>query len=61
MTKKATLILLFIGLTTVLSAQKSEWIDFNKRQQLYPSSRYFTGFSMAEVDKKEDLGEVYEK
>jgi len=61
MIKKTTLILILLGLTIIASAQKSEWINFDKRQQLYPASRYFTGFSMSEVDRKTDLGEVYEK
>ncbi len=55
------MILLSLGLATGLLAQNANWTDFNQRQQLYPVSEYFTGFSMQEVDKQEDIGEVYEK
>lgn len=59
--KKTTSILVLFLITLGLSAQKAEWTDFDARKQMYPLSKYFSGFSMEEVDKQEDLGEVYER
>jgi hypothetical protein len=61
MTKKAIFIAVIFALTTSLFAQKPNWTDFDQRQQMYPKAEFFIGFSMEEVDKSEDLGQVFER
>ncbi len=43
-----------------LYGKDPDWVDFDQRKSLFPDSQYFTGFSMREVDKSEDQGEVIE-
>ncbi len=40
-------------LSSIINAQNTDWTDFNQRQQLYPQSEYFIGFSMKPKAKEE--------
>lgn len=53
-----TFILLISGIAGL--AKDPDWVDFNLRKQLYPAEKYFTGFSMRQIEKGEDAGEVIE-
>lgn len=45
---------------SLIFAQSPEWIDFNKRQQLYPTNEYLIGYSQESSVKKNDLQISYE-
>lgn len=57
--KALTLIFLFSAVAGL--AKDPEWVDFKLRKQLYPAAKYFTGFSMAQVEKGEDASKVIER
>nr|NQU88933.1 hypothetical protein [Bacteroidota bacterium] len=61
MKKLLTIIGLLILIANPGFAANPEWVDFDMRLKLYPAQRFFIGFSLEEVGKSEDLGNVYDR
>ena len=61
MAKKITSVFVVLLITIGLTAQPPDWIEFDQRQELYPSDEYFTGFSMNKKEKGESEMELFEK
>nr|NQU94072.1 hypothetical protein [Bacteroidota bacterium] len=61
MKKLLTIIGLIILIANPGFAANPEWVDFDMRLKLYPAQRFFIGFSLEEVGKSEDLGNVYDR
>jgi len=51
--KEKILILILLSAYFISYSQSPAWIDFNQRQNLYPSDKYFSGFSSSENRKGE--------
>ena len=57
-------ILIFCSLflfANAMQAQLPDWVDFGRRQALYPHVKYFTGFSMDKKEKDESVFDLLEK
>lgn len=59
MNKKLLFLLSFIPV--LIYAQKPNWIDSNYRENIYPTDKYFTGYSIHAIQKGEDLSQALEK
>ena len=47
------LIIVFISILPI-KAQKPNWIDFQSRKELFPSSDYFVGYSWREIKNRDE-------
>lgn len=60
--KYITLVIVsFLILSISAKGQTPQWVDFDQRKALYPDKEYFKGFSLKDLDKHEDVGEVMEQ
>jgi len=59
--KKIILISIALLLSNFIYAQTPNWTNFSQRQQLYPQSEYFIGFSMNNKHKEESQVALLEK
>lgn len=56
-----SLLMLFFFFSATLFAQQPAWIDYARRNALYPPSEYLVGFESGENSSDEDPGKLLEK
>ena len=56
--KKLVVIILVMGFSSVLLAQKPSWTDYYKRHNMYPESEFLVGFISGVNSNDEDAGEI---
>jgi len=55
------LLLILLSLNIYTYSQSTDWIDFNQRQQLYPSNKNFIGFCSSDIRKGETEYDLLER